>query len=147
MANQIVTPIVDKAPPRRVGRTILAIAGGFLAVVLLSVDTDLVLHLLKVFPALGQRMSDNLFVWATFYRTIYGILGSYITARLAPYRPMWHAMVGAIIGMFIGTVGAVATWNKDLGPHWYPVALVLTGIPCAWIGGRIRESQISNPQN
>jgi surface polysaccharide O-acyltransferase-like enzyme len=147
MANQTVTPVVDKAPPRPVRRTILAIAAGFLAVVLLSVGTDLVLHLLKIFPPLNQRMAENLFVWATFYRTIYGILGSYITARLAPYRPMRHAMVGALIGMLIGTVGAVATWNKDLGPHWYPVALVLTGIPCAWIGARIREAQISKSQN
>jgi surface polysaccharide O-acyltransferase-like enzyme len=146
MTNQVVTPVVAKAPPQRLGRTILAITAGFLSVVLLSIGTDVLLHLLKIFPALGQRMADNLFVWATFYRTIYGILGSYLTARLAPYRPMWHAMVGALLGMSIGTVGAVATWNKDVGPHWYPVALVLTGIPCAWIGGRIREAQISNIQ-
>lgn len=147
MVNQAVTPVVDNASTRRVGRTILAIAAGFLAVVLLSVGTDVVLHLLKIFPPLGQRMADSLFAWATLYRTVYGILGSYITARLAPYRPMWHAMVGALIGMLIGTIGAVATWNKDLGPHWYPVALVLTAIPCAWIGGKIREAEISNSHN
>ena len=84
-------------------------------------------------------MADRLFVWATVYRTIYGVIGSYLTARLAPYRPMWHAMMGAIIGMILGSLGAAATWNKDLGPHWYTIALVVTGIPCAWVGGRIRE--------
>ncbi len=143
MTNQAVAPVIDKAPPRRPGRTILALAAGFLAVVILSLGTDSLLRLLNIFPPLGQHMAESLFAWATAYRTIYGILGSYITARLAPYRPMWHAMVGAVIGMLLGTAGAIATWNKDLGPHWYPIALVVTAIPCAWIGGKIREIQIS----
>lgn len=119
-----------------------AIAAGFLAVVVLSIGTDVVLYKLGIFPPLGERMPDRLFVWATIYRTIYAIIGSYITARLAPSRPMWHAMLGAIIGMIIGTVGAVVTWNKNLGPHWYPLALIVTSIPCAWIGAKIREMQL-----
>jgi O-antigen/teichoic acid export membrane protein len=88
-------------------------------------------------------MSDGLFALATIYRTLYGILGSYITARLAPRRPMLHAMVGAIVGTIMGTVGAVVTWNHtEMGPHWYPLALIATAFPCAWIGGRICEAQI-----
>ena len=135
-------PIAEVAAPgRRTGRSIWAIVAGFLAVVILSIATDIVLHALGIFPPLGQRMADRLFVWATIYRTIYGVFGSYLTARLAPNRPMWHAMVGAGIGMGIGTAGAILTWNKDLGPHWYPVVLVLEGIPCAWIGAKIRELQ------
>jgi hypothetical protein len=122
---------------------VVALVAGFVVVVILSLVTDQLLRALKVFPPLGQAMSNGLFLLATIYRTVYGILGSYITARLAPYRPMWHSMVGAVIGMILGTIGAVVTWNKDLGPHWYPLALVVTGIPCAWIGAKIREKQIS----
>ena len=144
MSNLAATPIGDgSSAERRPGRSVLAIVAGFFVVVILSIGTDVVLHQLGIFPPLGQRMADRLFVWATIYRTLYGILGSYITARLAPDRPMWHAMVGAVIGMILGSVGAAVTWNKDLGPHWYSIALVVTGIPCAWIGGRIREMQIS----
>jgi len=143
MSNLAATPIVSgNTPPRRLGRSAWAIAAGFLAVVVLSIGTDVVLHKLGIFPPLGEKMADRLFVWATIYRTIYGIIGSYITARLAPSRPLLHAMLGAIIGMIIGTVGAVVTWNKDLGPHWYPLALIVTGIPCAWIGAKIREMQL-----
>ena len=141
MSNQVLTPPGEAAPAKRLGRSVWAIVAGFLAVVILSIGTDLLLHKLGVYPALGQRMSDKLFVWATLYRTIFAIFGSYLTARLAPRRPMKHAMLGAVIGMAIGTVGAVVTWNKDLGPHWYPVALVVEGIPCAWIGGKIREGE------
>lgn len=128
---------------RHVGRSVWAIFAGFLVVVVLSIGTDVVLHKLGIYPALGQRMSDRLFVWATAYRTIYAVFGSYLTARLAPNRPMWHAMVGAVIGMVIGTAGAAATWNKDLGPHWYSVALVVEAIPCAWIGAKLRDAQVS----
>ncbi|HEV2397807.1 MAG TPA: hypothetical protein VGS27_12750 [Candidatus Sulfotelmatobacter sp.] len=135
--------VSESVRPKQTGRSVWAVVAGFLAVVILSIGTDLVLAKIGVFPELGQRMSDQLFVLATTYRTIYAVFGSYVTARLAPNRPMWHAIVGAVIGMIIGTVGAIATWNKDLGPHWYSIVLVVEGIPCAWIGAKIRESQIA----
>jgi hypothetical protein len=47
---------------------------GCLAVVVLSIGTDIVLHKLGIFPPLGQKMAD---------RTVYGIIGSYLRARLA----------------------------------------------------------------
>lgn len=141
MSNSSTTPVVETVARHQVGRSIWAIVAGFLAVVILSIGTDVVLHRLGIFPPLGQRMADRLFAWATVYRTIYGIFASYLTARLAPNRPMWHAMVGAGFGMLLGTAGAIATWNKDLGPHWYPVSLVMVGIPCAWIGAKLRELQ------
>lgn len=143
MSDEATPTIQSAAPQRRLGQSVWAVLAGFLAVVVLSLGTDLVLHLLNIFPPLGQRMADRLFVWATIYRTAYGIVGSYLTARLAPARPMWHAMLGAIIGMILGSIGAAVTWNKDLGPHWYPLTLIATGIPCAWIGAKIWEAQIS----
>jgi hypothetical protein len=84
-------------------------------------------------------MSDALFVLATAYRTVYAVTGSYLTARLAPNRPMQHALLGGVIGLVLATVGAVATWNQgpEFGPHWYPLALVATALPCAWAGGRL----------
>ena len=131
------------APRRRLGRSIWAVVAGFIIVVILSVATDAVLHALQVFPPLGQRMSDKLFLIATIYRTVYAILGSYITARLSPDRPMAHALIGGIIGLIVGSVGAEVTWNRpELGPHWYPLALVVTALPCAWIGGKIRQLEI-----
>lgn len=130
---------------RSTGRSVWAIVAGFLVVVVLSIGTDMAMHAARIFPALGQRMSDGLFVLATAYRTLYGIVGSYVTARLAPNKPMKHALIGAAIGTLIATVGAIATWNKDLGPHWYPIALILTAVPTAWIGAKIRLAQIAKP--
>ena len=130
---------MNSAESKNTGRSIWAIVAGFLVVVVLSIGTDLVLHATHVYP--GPQLNDKQSALATAYRTLFAIVGSYFTARLAPHKPMKHALVGAAIGTVIATAGAVATWNKDLGPHWYPVALILTAFPTAWIGAKIRLAQ------
>ena len=119
--------------PRYIGRSIGAVLAGFVAVVILSLATDAVMHVTGIFPPLGQPMSNAVLLLATIYRTIFAIAGCYLTARLAPDRPMPHAMVGGVIGLVLSTVGAVVTWNKGpaFGPHWYPLALIATALPCA----------------
>jgi hypothetical protein len=93
-------------------------------------------------------MSTSLWLLATAYRTVYCIAGCYIAARLASARPMMHAMALGILGLIVSTVGVVSTWNRgpDFGPRWYPLALVATALPCAWIGGKLRVWQTSTPQ-
>jgi hypothetical protein len=121
------------------------LAAGFVTVLILTLGTDIVLHALKIFPALGQTMSDQLFLLATIYRIVYAVLGSYLTARLAPDRPMGHAITGGLVGLVLSIVGAVVTWkHTELGPHWYPLALVVTALPCAWLGGKIRQTELSH---
>jgi hypothetical protein len=77
-------------------------------------------------------------------RTIYGIAASYFIARLAPDRPMQHALVGGFLGLVVGIVGAVVTWNKGpaFGPHWYPLALIVLAMPQAWAGGQLSVMQL-----
>ena len=80
-------------------KSIGAVLAGFVAVFVLSLGTDVVLHATGVFPPWDQRMSDGLFLLATAYRTVYCIAGSYIAARLAPNRPMEHALVLGVLGL------------------------------------------------
>jgi peptidoglycan/LPS O-acetylase OafA/YrhL len=129
---------------RRIFRSAGALLAGFLVVVILSVGTDVALHAFGVFPPLGQPLAGRLFVLATVYRTIYAVFGSYVTARLAPNRPMQHALAGGGVGLLLSIVGAAVTWNRgpEFGPHWYPLALVVTALPCAWAGGKIRTLQL-----
>ena len=130
------------AQPRRMGRSILALLAGFVSVVALSLGTDLGLYALGLWPSLGQPMSGRLLLFATVYRTIYGVMGAYVVARLAPYRPLEHALIGGLVGMVVSIAGAAATWNRGLGPHWYPVALVVVALPSAWLGGRLRLQSV-----
>ena len=37
---------------------------------------------------------------------------------------------------------AVKAFLDELGPHWYPEALILTAFPTAWIGARLRLAQV-----
>ena len=67
-----------------------------------SVVTDALFHKVGVFPPLGEYTPDKPLVLATAYRFIFGIIGSYITARLAPHSPMRHALIGGCIGMVLG---------------------------------------------
>ena len=129
--------------PRRIGRSIGAVLTGFLAVVILSIGTDMVLHATGVFPPWGQPMADALFLLATAYRTVYGVAGSYIAARLAPDRPMTHALALGVVGLALSIAGAVATWNRGpaFGPKWYPLSLIVTAMPCAWAGGKLHGVQ------
>jgi hypothetical protein len=55
---------------------------------------------------------------------------------------MGHALLGAGIGMVIATAGAIATWNKGLGPHWYALVLVVLALPTGWLGGKLRLMQM-----
>ena len=75
-------------------------------------------------------MSKALFVVATAYRTIYTVAGGYITARLAPNKPMGHVWTLGVIGLLAAIAGTAATWDKgpEFGPKWYPVALVVLAI-------------------
>jgi hypothetical protein len=132
---------MSEAPRKSTGRSIWAVIAGFLVVVVLSTATDAVLHATGIFPALGKIMSNGLFALATAYRTLYGILGSYVTARLAPNKPMKHSLIGAAIGTVIATIGAIATWKMNLGPHWYPIALILTAFPAGGLGAKLRVLQ------
>ncbi len=127
-------------PARRLWRSAGAVFLGFLAVVVLSLGTDQVMHVLNVYPPWGEPMnetSDN--VLALTYRCVYGVLGSYITARFAPHSPMRHVWVGGAIGFVLSTVGAIAAIGMNLGPSWYPILLALTALPCAWLGGMLHR--------
>jgi hypothetical protein len=136
----------DSNPPRRIGRSIGAVLVGMIVGIVVTLGTDIVLHKIGVFPPWGASMVgfDGALLLATVYRTVYGIAASYLIARVAPDRPMAHALVGGLVGLVVSIVGAAVTWNKGpaFGPHWYPLALVVLAIPQAWAGGRLRLMQL-----
>jgi hypothetical protein len=126
------------ASPRRLWRSAGAVLAGFLAVVVLSLGTDQLLHVLEVYPPWGEPMREpGLNLLALAYRIVYAVLGSYVTARLAPRAPMRHVWVLSAIGCAIAGFGAIAVIPLNLGPAWYPIALAVTALPCGWVGGTL----------
>ena len=126
-------------PQRNILRSVGAVVAGLLVVIIITTATDALLHATGIFPPWGQPMSDSLFLLAFAYRIVYGIVGGYITARLAPDKPVKHAVVLGAIGFVLSLAGAAATWNRgpEFGPKWYPLALIVIAIPTAWLGGKL----------
>jgi len=120
-------------------KSIIAILAGFITVVLLSVGTDFVLESIGIFPPQSEPLATTplMLMFALIYRCMYTVGGGYVTAKLAPDRPMRHAVILGFVGIAAGTIGMVTAWN--LSPqHWYPIALVITALPCTWLGGRLK---------
>jgi peptidoglycan/LPS O-acetylase OafA/YrhL len=124
-------------------RSVGAVVGGLLFIFAASTLVDVVLHSSGVFPPWGQAMSDSLFGLAVAYRLIIQVAGCYLTARLATDRPMKHAVWLGALGVVLSAIATAATWNKgpEFGPHWYPIVLLLSSLPCAWVGGKLYESR------
>jgi peptidoglycan/LPS O-acetylase OafA/YrhL len=137
------TETLNTPPPRGILQSIGAVFAGLVAVFVLSLGTDVVLHAIAVYPPWFKPMSTPLWILATGYRVVYGIVGGYITARLAPNRPLLHALLLGFVGLALSIAGAASTWNQgpEFGPKWYPLAVVAMAVPCAWLGGRLRSKQ------
>jgi hypothetical protein len=125
-------------------QSIWAVVAGVLVIIVVTTLVDIVLHLAHVFPAIDQPIDNSLALLATSYRIVISIAGAWLTARLAPEKPMEHALILGVVGVVLGLVGVVATWNAGLGPRWYPIALAVLAIPQCWVGGKIYEAQ--NPR-
>jgi len=119
---------------RRTLRSVGAVLGGLAATFVATTVIDIALHAAGVFPPLGVRMADALFVLALAYRIVLNIGGGYLVARLAPRRPLAHAIALGAIGVGIAIAGAIAFGSQ--GPVWYSLANIAIAVPCAYVGGK-----------
>ena len=124
--------------------SVVAILAGLFANAILSSATDMILVAVGVFPPLHEFgnpafFSDSLLLLALLYRTAFGVFGCYLTARLAPRRPMTHSLALAGIGFLIGVAGALATWG--VWQSWYSLAIIAVTLPSGWLGARIAQSR------
>lgn len=120
-------------------KSIVAVLAGMIVIIviiLFSTGTDVLFVKLGVFPPIeiGSYTSIMLMI-ALIYRCIYAILGGYVTSKMAPDKPIYHVIILGVIGTILSILGTIVGWN--LSEHWYPIALVITAIPCTWLGAKI----------
>lgn len=139
-----VTNAPKARPSVQVLRSIGAVLAGVILIIILDIGFDVIMHATGIYPPWFQPMATGLWLLAIGYRAIDSIAGGYLTARLAPDRPLAHALVLGLIGVALSTIGTVATWGKgpEFGPKWYPLALIAIALPCAFIGGTLRQRQL-----
>jgi hypothetical protein len=122
-------------------KSIWAVVAGALFIIVATTLVDIALHAAGVFPPWDQPIDDGLALLATSYRIVISVIGAWLTARLAPGKPMKHAMILGYVGVILGLIGLAVSWNAGLGPRWYPIALVVLAIPQCWAGGKLYETR------
>jgi len=124
-------------------RSVGAILAGLVAILVLSNGTDAILEATGVFPPVAVQKEQGfdtpwMAALALVYRGVYAAVGGYVTAALAPNRPVSHAVILGIVGIVLGVLGAVATWG--ITPAWFNVLLLVIGLPCVLLGAKLRTS-------
>jgi hypothetical protein len=119
-------------------RSIAAVLAGMVFVIVASTGTDLALQK-TVFPAMNTgAVTPALLALALAYRTAYGVIAGWLCAKIAPGRPMAHALALGAIGTAAAVAGVVIQWK--LGANWYPIALAVLALPQSWLGARLAAS-------
>jgi len=119
-------------------RSILAVLAGLVFILITHSAMDFILESLGIFTPPTVRFDIPwMLVTAIIYRATFSVIGCYITALIAPSRPMLHAMILGVIGMVLSILGTIVAIKMDLSPAWYPIALVVMSLPCAWVGSKL----------
>jgi hypothetical protein len=131
--------VTTAAKVGRIVKSIGAILAGLIAVTVLSLGADVLLHAAGIYPPWGEPMSDSQFALATAYRSVFALGGSFVSAQLAPFKPMQHAVALGGIGFLLALLGTIVTWNggPEYARKWYPITLILISLPGGWLGGKL----------
>jgi len=125
-------------------KSIGAIFAGFALGAILSVGTDFLFDKLKIMSMENFKQTPTAIISIVIiYRFVFNIFGCYLTAKLAPNKPMKHVIIIGIIGTVLGIFGSVVMWDKAI--PFYNIAIVLISLPSAWVGGKLYLS--NNKQN
>lgn len=124
-------------------RSIAAIVAGFVFIVALSIGADTILRSVMpgLFDAAGRVDSVPALLFIMAYVGVFAVSGCYLAARLAPKRPMLHALILGALGLVFNIGGTIAMWNT--APAWYHIVAPVLVMPYAWMGGRLREIELA----
>jgi hypothetical protein len=120
-----------------------ALAAGFILITGFVLGVDAVLRLAMpavfttgagAFPVAGR-------VFTLAYVAIFTVAGCYVAACLAPERPMLHALGLGLAGLLVTAAAAIV--SPHTAPVWQHAAALLLVMPCAWLGGRVREREVA----
>lgn len=121
---------------KKILRSIGAISAGFISGAILSIGTDFILDNLGVMSMENFKQTSLIVVFIVIiYRFVFNMIGSYLTAGLAPGNPMKHVIIIGVIGTIFGISGSIAMWDNAI--PLYNIAIILISFPSAWLGGQI----------
>ena len=108
---------------------------------LLSVVTDFILESIGVLPDPSLGLFETwAIVLVLFYRGVYTVFAGFIVAKLAPARPLMHALVLGAMGTLITLIAVNSPAFSDKAPLWFGYVLATLTIPCIWLGVEIQKN-------
>lgn len=113
-------------------RSIAAIVAGVLAILFAAKIVDVTLFSLHVYR--GTTFDERTALIALSHRVVLTIAGGWLTARLAPGKPIRHALILGAVNTALNLFGT-ADWDQNYGPIWFPLSLAVSAIPACWLGG------------
>ena len=136
---------------KKIFKSIGAVLAGFILTLILTRGLDILLESTGIFPSVEEQQKHGFnILWmnilAIIYRVVFTIIGGYVTAKLAPSKPMKHVLILGIIGTIIAIIGNIVVANipemANVLPLWFSIALVITAFPSIWIGGKLATKNI-----
>ncbi len=116
--------------------------------VLIGLGLSLVLILTGAFAALktgligaGIVPTETNFLLFNSCIGLFIMAGGYATAKLAPSNPKDHTIALGGILTVLGLIGSVAQSLAHYGPDSFGWLLALSGLPFAWLGGKLVRSE------
>lgn len=111
-------------PQLTIGRRILGVFAGYVTNALLVGITE----------AIYVRFLDRRkYLVADLLTQIFAtIIGAYLCCFIAQRGRKIAAISLTILGLIIGLISLVTTWNAE--PHWYGIALLSVYAPSVWMG-------------
>ena len=126
---------------KNIFKSIGVILLAFITIALLSIITDFLLESIGLLPNPKKGLFDT---WAIIlvlvYRGIYTIFAGFIIARLAPSKPILHAIILGAIGIIITVLAINDPSVADKAPLWFGYTMAAITIPCLWLGVNIQLS-------
>jgi len=127
-------------------KSVLAVVAGFVFTLVVTLALDVLMTKFGMFTKHAVNVTTGAWLIAVAYRFVVGTGGAWITAKFAPRRPLFHALIGGAIGTALGLVGLVMAMIKgpEMGPLWYAVAVLITILPGSYIGGILVKEEVGS---
>ena len=118
-----------------VGRVFIAVSSSYLSFGLLVAVTE---HILSSATTKGAEKAPAYFAADVITQCAYLTGAGYLCAAIARSHRFAIVFLTAI-GLLVGSFSLVTSWKSE--PHWYGFTLLMTYLPCTWLGWALGESR------
>src|SRR5688500_11061282 len=118
-------------------RSLGAVAAGY---VIFGASAFLLFQLSGIDP--HQSAPITFKIASIIWGCVFALVAGWLTARLAPTRPVVHAVVLAAL-IALGALVSMVSVRGDA--IWSQASALVLMAPCAWLGGRIAATRGAEP--